>query len=354
VPVRTISASQLQEFSTCRRRWGYSALEHLDSRRQSYALWFGIGVHHALDRFYSLGFDPSVSFDTWWSTETTKQQAGQRSLLGERDIEQKWLELRQLGIGMLSHYREWARLQDDFEVLATEADFRVPIPETEGHLVGRFDGIIRLWRRPNDVYLLEHKSYSIKPPQYFLLLDEQTNVYQWAATKLLASGDLAQYGVPETATVKGVLYNGLRKAVPTTPPLADDGKSLLRDARIATTYELYLASIREHDFSPSDYADVLVKLKLRGNRYFYREWIQRSAEELTRLERRLTSQFRAMSNPEVALLPSPTWDCYWRCPYFSLCVAENTGKDYDEIKRTQYAPRVWSREKTPSTTDDFL
>jgi len=347
----TISATTLQMYEVCRRQWYFANVLDLEPKKGGTSLWLGSGVHEALEAFYRAGQDPVVAFEAWWNRSVEQWRAEHDGA----EIDSQWYNLRDLGMSMMSHYRAWARQMDDFEVLATELPFRVEIPNTNGGaLTGRFDGVIRLWRRPTDIYLLENKTYKRLPPHDFLLLDTQTAIYQWAATKLLSEGKLLpKLNLPEGTQVKGVLYNGLRKSVPKRPPMDVTGQGVSKDLRYATTYAFYLNVLEEENLPVEDYQEILAKLKLKLNQFFHREWVQRTPEELVAVEERLVRQFTDVqaTRDTAYLLPSPSWDCAWRCAYYTLCLAYNQGGDTVGVQKRAYQKRVWTN--NPTTEDWF-
>src|SRR3569833_1332499 len=70
-------SSDRGSFKMCRRRWDWSspARQNLTVRADIYGvsmpLWFGTGIHYALEKFYHPGLrrDPVEAFKTWFDIQ---------------------------------------------------------------------------------------------------------------------------------------------------------------------------------------------------------------------------------------------------------------------------------------------
>jgi hypothetical protein len=180
----------------------------------SKSLDLGTGIHAALEALYKSGADPVGAFVEWC--------AARRAEISPQweDDARAMDEIEDLGTAMLTGYVD--RYGDDpgFEVLATEATLtaRIPIPGKDTlsryTVTARLDGIIRDLDSGR-LFSLEHKTYTRFSAAHFDL-DHQFTAQVWLGQQCL--GDLGLEG----EEIIGVLYNGLRKAVPTrrtTAPL---------------------------------------------------------------------------------------------------------------------------------------
>ena len=69
-----IHCSDVASFKRCRRYWAFSSPTRQNLRRRvdlygiSMPLWFGTGIHYALEMFYNptLRRDPVESWETWF------------------------------------------------------------------------------------------------------------------------------------------------------------------------------------------------------------------------------------------------------------------------------------------------
>ena len=71
-----VHASDRATFKYCRRQWAWSSPSRLNlvpkvdvfGIREN--LWFGTGIHHALEKYYSpVREDPEVAFTTWFNLQ---------------------------------------------------------------------------------------------------------------------------------------------------------------------------------------------------------------------------------------------------------------------------------------------
>jgi len=191
-----IHSSDRANFRRCRRYWDWSSPSRhnltvrADIHGVSIPLFFGTGIHHALEQFYNpiLRRDPVEAFQTWFDVQwrggtVTKEWLDRvydlkpRST-GEYIVEQdsctcpieprnaehhghlpkcpavigiymvrgledilpdpdhnEWDELRELGVEMMKYYKTYAEINDDFEVLTAEHDFSIPVWDYENDCI---------------------------------------------------------------------------------------------------------------------------------------------------------------------------------------------------------------------------
>jgi hypothetical protein len=158
-----VHASDRAAFKFCRRQWAWSSPSRLNLVPKAEVhgirdnLWFGSGIHYALQRYYSpLREDPVITFQTWYElqwngglvdeselgefydrqpekvAETTYRIRGLSDLLPVPD-EDHYEEFLDLGTGMMQFYKDYAEANDNFTVIATEHDFSVPILDKDGY-----------------------------------------------------------------------------------------------------------------------------------------------------------------------------------------------------------------------------
>jgi len=203
--VNSISSSQLDALS-CRLAWYLGYKKGYRSRRSSPALEFGTGIHYALEQYYGKKADLIKSFEKWLAERI--RELNKVSL----DAANELFEMKGLGVGMLEGYlTEYPK--DDFDVLATEQFMQRPLPAPKGcpdsdcFVSVRLDGLVRD-HQTGRLFSLENKTFSQFSPQ-FLDLDHQMTaqvfVAQAAAEKIGIEGE-----------VSGVIYNGLRKSLPSS------------------------------------------------------------------------------------------------------------------------------------------
>lgn len=290
-------------------------------------LLFGSAIHAALESFYDPQYDTRdphralAAFDAY-------MEAWYNSLdgPGPEDDEQYESMLR-LGKGMLDHYFRVQAPQDDFEVLWVEREYIIPI-EGVPNAVYTFkpDGLLR--DKSGRYWIFEHKTADkLYENTDYLLMDEQCGSY-------IKGLELA-----EGISIEGVLYNVLRKKVP-TPLKVLKNETLSRDMRTDTTYEYAKAQIKAYyeGLIPNAYQDFLEHVRGKGNTFFYRENVRRNPRELDFLWESVKAQAREMLDPNTPIYRNPSKSNCGYCAFVGPCLAIGEGSDHESMLATNYAP----------------
>lgn len=382
-----VHQSDIASFLRCRRYWSWSSPARSNLRRnvELYGikpeLWYGTGIHYALERYYNpvLQRDPIESFQSWWQAQwegglvdqgvmETSYDArpipsldegneGLWEIRGLRDLlpnpdEEEFLAFRELGLGMLTFYKEYAAKNDDFEVVAAESMFSIPLEfeaidireessnygkKSEVHLRGKRDMIAHYPERkdPRTQYgIVDHKTAVRIDEDYFLKLenDPQCTTYIVATVKEAEANDL-----PWT-TVQDVLYNALRKAYPRPPTITSRGFPSLDRSKESTTPELFNAAVREmglvdwfnDDEKAQGYYEYLLE---EGDRVFIvREHAIRSPHQIKVAYAELQMIAKEMLDPDVHIYKHPSGMSYCtRCQFRIPCLAMDDGSDWQEM-----------------------
>jgi hypothetical protein len=244
----------------------------------------------------------------------------------------------------------------NLEFISLEQEFDIPMPMPSGkkskmvRLGGRFDGIVK--HVPSDTYWIwETKtSRSIQELVRSLTNDEQCGVYAYAASQML--------GVPIT----GILYNILRKKVPTEPKLLSGG-TLSKAANVDCTAFFYIKCIHDiyPDWEPDTiqgfYGDILEVLTEKETTFFQRFPVYRTKYEISRLMENIyyTSKEMLVAKDKPTMqYPAPSWlNCQF-CHFRSPCVTMNAGGDFEVLLREEYQNResTHSIRSEASSTDE--
>ena len=371
VHIFRLSTTERQEFKECRRRWDYSSYSRqgIEPKRPAVALWFGTGIHHVLEYYYGKQVSEEAyvsdeaieaSWMEWVESEFQRMEESSGELWPSQ--KEAFEETIDLGLQMLLGYVRWANTADESknlgfkEVLFTEREFIVPIPDSssgepyrfedaegtpwEIWLVGRIDLVVRDFK--DKIWVLDHKTSKDKLNPEHLVLDDQMTLYPWALQQIIHQ------------EVEGCYYNVLRKKLPTVPQVLVSGKGLSKAKSIDTTYDVYLRAIEENGFDPADYEEILHILSNKPNTFFEREKVFRNQHELETAGRMLLLEAIDMLNAPF-IYTNPTWDCIWKCDYRQLCIATNRGDDVDFLKNALFQPRkhhgdsVYNRETVEAT-----
>src|SRR5688500_13316674 len=134
-PYIPIHTSDRGTFKRCRRRFMFTSpiQMHLQPKVSYFGivwpLWFGSLIHKALQEYYDpvLRRDPVEVFQTEYTAARRKIRAENQDYYEDSETQELFDEHEVLGINMLIGYKEYAEAQDDFEVIAVEHDFYVPL-----------------------------------------------------------------------------------------------------------------------------------------------------------------------------------------------------------------------------------
>ena len=272
------------------------------------------------------GFEAYYEPSTWGNEGLMRENARQAFLLSIKQVETKvkmgplefeetFEEQKVLGLGMLDYYFLWAPKNDKFKPLRVEVEFEVPIP-------GLFDTVYqgRIDMIAEDEYgywIVDHKTAAQFGATDWLRLDDQCSSYAWAAKQQLG------------LDIRGVLYNEVRKKVPRKPNVLRNG-TLSVAKNQDTTYETYLATIKELGYKPSAYTGILEYLQDAPKQFVRRTKVQYGKETLPLVEKRIRAESIEMLN-DPAIYPTPSRFNCAGCSFYEPCLALHEGRDEEII-----------------------
>jgi hypothetical protein len=300
-----VRTSERKDFKRCQWRWWQRWRRGLVNNDVGNALWFGTGIHLALEVYYGPGFRrrPEAALATW-----DAYCAEDYGRLVRDDLDTK-VPADQLGHAMLVEYFRQYGGDPDWYFLAVERSGEVPIV-IDGVQVGwygfTYDGVFRDMRT-RKIWLLEHKTAtSIRTTH--LSLDDQAGSYLWVAPDDLLAAGLIKPG----EQLEGIMYNFLRKGMPDERPCDPDGYRLNKNGSRSLQQPAPL---------------------------FQREEVSRTQAERQHQARRVQDEFRhmqAIRTGQLPLLKTPTRDCSWDCPFFNLCELHEANQDWRGYARDAY------------------
>lgn len=343
IPIHT---SDRGSFKRCRRRWQWTSPIRSNLRPKlsegiSFPLWFGTGIHEAVEKFYDpvLRQHPSEVWNTYYhDTVRVLQQVAPDFY---SDNEEEFLEHLALGIGMTEFYKTYSEANDNFDVIAVEEDFAVPL---ELRAVDPRDG------KTKDVRFCGRRDIIIQDKETGLygLMDHKT-------TARIDEDDLAKLEMDEQCTgyllathMEGkyepqfITYNLLRKACPKPPTVLyskDGSPRALSVARAteSTTAEMFEAAVKEHRlhswFVTNEKAQGYLEWlrEVGDDNFIFRQQVFRNNHEILGAFDQIRDEAMDMlGNPSLYPNPSATWYCT-KCPLRAACLAMNDGSDYNEI-----------------------
>lgn len=349
-----LRTSERAAFKRCMWRWWKEYREGYRPRGvQADALWFGIGIHEALALWYQKGFKrgpkrgwhPADYFEDW----TAGEIAFAKTWLDDQFDESVWVDATELGVAMLDGYvKQWG-LDPQWEIIATEQEFRVRITrhgKTIAIFASRWDGVLRNLA-DNKIYLLENKTASQISTAY-LEIDDQAGSYWAVASQVLRAKGILKPG----EEIAGIIYNFLRKAMPDDRPQNEQGQYLNKPtkdhyvAALAGIDNWTEAQLRKMKLDELDSVAAANFIVVQGDvsksqppPLFYREPIYRSApEQATQLER-ISDEVAVMNAVREGIIPitkTTAKDCP-RCPFFNVCLLHERGADsYRSVLRSNF------------------
>lgn len=412
IPIHT---SDRSAFKNCRRAWSYSspAVRNLVRKANIYgiseALWFGTGIHHALQRYYANQEDPVVAWIEWFELQysggiihsSDLAEFADRNPKPHPTIEGAFLvdglddilpspddidfaDYKDLGIGMMTFYKDYAPKHDNFTVVEVEHEFSVPILtpgkdqpmraidtrkmsedweplsgvpihhinragllatksewEKPVHARGRIDLIVQD-NETGQYGIMDHKTAGTVGEDYFrhLPLDDQITTYVWAAQQEAAIHDLPW------KKIDFVIYQALRKCYPKPPTELKSGKPSTDRSKESTTPALFEAFIREHGlqivFDNSDTMQSYYAYLLdQGDKVFIqRDVVRRNKFQVAQLGERLFHEAQDMldiiDKPEKHY-PNPRKEylCL-NCAFRAPCEAKEMGYDHESMIEDGY------------------
>lgn len=382
-----IHSSDVAAFKQCRRRWNWSSPTRNNLRRRveihgiSFPLWFGTGIHYALEKFYdpALRRDPVETFLTWFEVqwnggivteewlettydihprlvgETTgdaKNVVQEWKILGLKDMlpdpfPEEFEQHKLLGVGMLEYYKDYAARNDDFIVLAAESTYSIPLDfevvdqredspnygsKVEVHARGKRD-CIAVWPEYDVFGIIDHKTAARIDEAYFAKLDkdEQCSNYLWATIQEAKMYDLPWNG----KRVDRVIYNAIRKNYPKPPTPLKNGFPSLNRQEEGTTANLFMQYVTENGleewFESTEKAQSYYNYLLSEaeTAFIQRDLVTRNKFEIEATGRHLRMIAKEMLAPDLKIYPNPTghFGCI-HCAFRAPCIAADDGSDW--------------------------
>ena len=387
-------------FKRCRRYfdWNSPSRQNLSLRADIHGvntdLWFGTGIHWALENYYdpALRRDPVESWKTWFdiqwrggivtedwldlvydldpqpSTIQPGPARGRSSFWTVRGLEdvipdpdtEKFDELLELGIQMMTAYKEYATHVDGFEMLVAEHDFSVPVWDYENdciltaidlrehspnygkrlevHNRGRMDGI---WAKPNGkLGIIDHKTSSRIDEDFFekLETDEQCTSYLFAAEVEAKYYDLPYAG----QAIQEVTYNVMRKTYPKPPTMVRGGLFSIDRNNESCTFDMLVEWMQEngvdYESLPPAHQGYYSYLRDVGvEQFFIRKHVRRNRHQLANAGYRLYLESMDMLDPNLRIYPNlrNDYSCL-RCQFRAPCLATEDGSDAEQLIRDNY------------------
>lgn len=357
---KTVSHSSKRRFKEC--PWSYfqryvNGIESI--YKNQLPLFFGSGIHKALEKWYIPGSDRGMHpVDGWVSFFTSQAENPEYTELF-RDQEKMNQQL-DLGVNMLEGYlHHWG--EDRYiHVIANEQRFKWGIPyvgpnnqQLQRDLIGAVDLVYQDMDNAGRFTVMEHKTASKLGSEntQYLPLDEQATLYLAVVTKMFRDQGILR---PDEF-VQVIVYNYLRKEAQDLSGVDDKGVAHKKPER--KHYEKELLSVpwlTEEKIKGSSLAElkslaeeheVIVygdPKKVQPSPRFVRKTTSRTKQEIKDFIYRLQSDLTLMRYIEEGILAptkSPSSACC-RCELRELCKLDEQGR-MDMKKLPNLYKRRW-------------
>lgn len=320
------------------------------------ALWFGTGIHLALEKWYVPGRKRGVEPQETWKEfvgeriEYMKAQvvSGELAAVGN-----EWVDALELGDKILANYRKVYGDDEEWEVISPEQTAQILIPKrgTKDPIVKyvmTFDAVMRNLETGR-IWLWDHKTAASIQTSH-LPLDDQAGSYYALAKPTLVPQGLMKPG----ENLKGILYNFLMKSPPDERPENADGYKLNSPAK-KHYVEALIAHYTSMELEGSDVTDpkywgkkTIADLEVVANQNrivvegevsktqppprFHREPVPRTRSEQKKQVERIADEaeiMQAVSRGDLPIIKNPTKECSF-CQFRDMCELDEKGGDVEE------------------------
>lgn len=334
-----VRTSERGNWKRCRWLWDRNYNQHLKPIQESPALRFGTLVHAALEDRYPTGKrrgpHPARRFEELYAANLKEAEEQWGTFADD-----EWTNALDLGVYMLDGYVDKYGKDEEWEVIASEMTFQVPVylppdaikiyplakalwnlgvltvqqaeaaTEPLFYYVGTMDGV---WKNRQDggIRVIDYKTTkndAVKEGQGKLKLDEQGTAYwTWGCDWLINEQILKPR---QMQALDGMLYTFLRKAKRDDREQDDEGYYLNKDGTRSAK-------------QPSS--------------RFHRELIYRSESERDKARERVTNEVLEMLAVRAGILEAyknpdtgANGHCGW-CPQRDVCELHEAGADWETL-----------------------
>lgn len=379
-----VGTSSSRSYRRCKRKWGFQSSFKLgldfDGGQENIHFWFGSAIHFAMEDYFGWNRfgDPRRAFKAYYEAHDPVD----RPNLAEEHYE--------LGMGMLEYFMEWYPIANkrcgfEFETAwfhhnAEENTWKPAQPFEEGAIPGtEVDVLLNIgleaYVDPKTGRMMRSVPGGVQVPihfhgtidricvdmygRYWLLdyktakgadtnkldTDDQISRYCWAAEQYLG------------IEIEGFIYLQLTKAVPKEPRVLKNG-NLSTDKKQSTTYKKYYEAVCKHygqvPKAPAAVQETLQyfldKLVPEGDSFIRWDFVKRNVWEKAAMYHTVIAEASEMIDPNNYLLPNPTRDCIWDCPFREACLCLDRGdmEGFDLALMNFHARQEERSEKEPS------
>jgi len=306
-----VTASSLNTYSKCPRRYQYRYMEEFESTLPQEALLVGTAVHIGIERFWlgDTATDMFLAVDEYYRESPTFWS----SKRGE-------VEQAKVAAYLYGYIKERSPMVGDYEVLGVEEEWRetlhVQQMDLHSQRAGKFDLVIRR-KADGEVFVVDHKTSGSRdiedPASLFwskLVFDTQVVMYLDAAQRKynLSRRPRFVYDVIRKTKSKPSMTKRVARRKTETRFQFES-----RKASVTETFAQYRARIlKEYTNDPSRYMwrEILIT----------HDEVERRQDELFLLEKQIQNAPLAYDLPRN---PNACMSAWGACPYFPVCAGQD-------------------------------
>lgn len=317
VKLPVVTSSERVTYKRCKKKWYWAWRRGLIPKLKQFgALDLGNWLHDGLAEWYGEGRERHGELDKLvvWAAETAMQQA---HVDGAPDYILEQAEpLVALAEAMAKSYVDFYGKDDKIFVIRAEIPLEFLIPNSAGKVIAKhkLKPDLVFLDQYGHVWLMEHKTAkSIKTEH--LTLDDQARPYG-----AMAEPALRKLGIiGPNRKFAGIMYNFLRKALVDLRPTNAKGQYLNKNGSISKSQP------------PAYYV-----------RHPQRMTSKQKIKTLTRVQdetmeiTEMTMRLRTKDLDPDRLPKTPHKSCDKLCPFFTMCVAEESGTDIRQMERDMF------------------
>lgn len=375
-----LRTSERNLFKRCQWAWERSYIDHLSfSGRESVALWFGTGIHLAMEHYFIpgtvRGVDPRITWEKY--VDDSRGDTEYVNTYHDGDFSEA-VSAKELGTDMLTQYIEEYGPQEHMDIISPEKTFQIPIRHrawypTEYGVAGVRDEVTKyvgtldlVYRdlRDNKIYVLDFKTAASLGAQntQYLPLDDQAGAYWAFSTYFLRKEGL----IGQDESISGIVYDYLRKAKADTRPKNRDGFATNKPIKKHYVEALTEAGVESPDEKkPLDKLTVAVLESLAEEHKVQAVGDVSASQPAKNLERKIVYRHKSQQRSQVqrvqndletmslvrsnllAATKTPTRECGF-CEFKELCELDESGRDWTDMSDmlyTSWDPYEAHREK---------
>jgi hypothetical protein len=328
--VAIIRTSDRGGFKRCRRRWNWQShlRGNLTTIEQASPLWFGTGIHYALEDFHGNKDWPTAreAFDQYVKATYQQTKVTPRNILPA-----DWADLTILGRGMLDYYENhWLVARDPLKTFIFKGK-----PQVEVHAlievpikVPNYDRVLyavtldRVVVYNGGLWILDYKTAK-RIQTHFFQTDPQISSYCWVGSQL--------YGQP----ISGFIYQQHRKDLPDEPRIVNGLPSTSKRQKLTHRYyrqalKKQFGDVSKAPISCIDHLNWLETQETDSRDFFIRrDFIERNQHQIEAEGEKILMEVEDMLNPNIPLYPNPTRDCGHLCSFNIPCISMDDGGDWE-------------------------